>query len=75
MATKKKQTKKPCKCGGKCSGKCCGNCYGTLWIGGSNISEESREWVTYLIKQGATVYWLEGRPPGGGCVPGSTGCQ
>lgn len=67
--------KKPCNCGGKCTGTCCQRCYGTLWVGGSNISEETRHCVMEFLKDGGTVYWLEGKPPGGGCVPGSPGCQ
>lgn len=75
MTKKKVTTKKPCKCKGKCKGKCCGNCYGPIYIQASNPSKSLLEWAEHQNEYGKTVYIQSGRPGGGGCVPGSPGCQ
>lgn len=59
----------------KCGGKCCGNCYGAIYIQASNPSAKLLAWAEKQSEDGKIVYLQSGRPPGGGCVPGSSGCQ
>jgi hypothetical protein len=56
MATKKKQTKKPCKCK---------HSYGTLWVAGSNIQPNIIAAAIEFAEHGGIVYFLNGKPCGG----------
>lgn len=49
---------------------------GVMWIAGSNISDATRKMGCEFAEKGGTTYFIEGKPGGGGgCIPGTPGCQ